>query len=228
MKKIASLLLCAALSAGALGADKDVEDLLAKMRKAYQETKTASFELETTLLAVEGDVVIKMKGLFKSPNKLAVDIVMNIASDERKINVISDGKQIYASATGVEEVGKTDFSIDRLNQALGAANLEVLCFYDWKRQLSTDKGANMHDSTLSIRKEKWKGKEWIVLEESAPRVDIYVEYFIDPKTHFIWKTIRMTLDKEFTNGEYVLTKLKTGLTISDKRFAPPIKTAPPA
>ena len=65
-----------------------------------------------------------------------------------------------------------------------------------------------------------------MLEEAAPRVDIYVEYFIDPKTHFIWKTIQMTLDKEFTNREFVLTKLKTGLTISDKRFAPPIKTVP--
>ena len=224
MKKIATLLLCAALSVGALGADKDVEDLLAKMRKAYKETKTASFELKTFLPLPEGDLVIKMKGWFKSPSKIAVDIEM----DERKVNVVSDGKQIYATFTGAEQVAKMDYSIDMLNRILNGANLEVLCFYDWKRQLSTDKGANMHDSVLSIRKEKWKGKEWIVLEESAPQVDVYVEYFIDPKTHYIWRTIQMTLDKEFTNGEYVLSKLKTGLTISDKRFAPPIKTVPPA
>jgi hypothetical protein len=64
-----------------------------------------------------------------------------------------------------------------------------------------------------------------VLEESAPTVGVYVEYYIDPKTNFIWRTVQMSLDKEFTRGDFVIKKLTIGAKIDEKRFKKPIVTS---
>jgi len=226
MKKIALIVLCAALSAGALAADKEVEDLLAKMRKAYKNIGTVTFKLESTILAENGDIVIHMIGGFRSPNKMYIDINF----DDNRVKVVSDGKKVYVVAGNSDRVMEMPYDIDVMGQVLQGANLEVINFYDWERQLSTGQlpsgeDANMHDSKLSIRKnEKWNGKTWLVLEEAAPQVGVYVEYYIDPKTSLVWRTVQMSIDKEFTRGDYILKSLKRGAKISDKRFQKPIRT----
>ena len=221
MKKIALTLLFAALAMTAIAGDKEVEDLLAKMRKAYKDVKTATFTLESTLLADNGDIVITLTGGFKSPNKMYVDIEF----DDMKMKVISDGKRIYVFNPLFDEIRDIPYNDERMGRALSAADLELINFYDWELQLSTEKEHNMNGSKLSIRKdEEWNGKKWIVLEESAPQVNVYVEYYIDPKTHLIWRTVRMDIDKEFIRGDYVLKKLKTGVKIDDKKFKKPVIT----
>ncbi|MCH8978504.1 MAG: hypothetical protein IH945_04585 [Armatimonadetes bacterium] len=221
MKKIALLALCAALSAGAVAADEEVENLLANMRKAYKTIGTVTFKLESTVLTANGDIVIKMIGGFRSPNMMYVNIDLPGA----RVKVVSDGKKVYSVRGDSERIREMPYNIDVLGDALLGANLEVINFYDWERQLSTSEGANMHDSTLSIRKnEKWNGKTWLVLEESAPKVDVYVEYYIDPKTNLVWRTVQMSLDKEFTRGDFILKSLKMNAKISDKRFQKPIRT----
>ena len=221
MKKIALLILCAALSTGALATNDEVEELLAKMRKTYQTLGTVTFKLESTILTPNGDIVIHMIGGFKSPNKMYVDIELPGA----RVKVVSDGKKVYSVRGDSERIMEVPYDIDIMGDALMGANLEVINFYDWERQLSTGKDGNMHDSKLSIRKnEKWNGKSWLVLEESAPKVDVYVEYYIDPKTNFVWRTVQMSLDKEFSRGEFILKSLKQGAKISDKRFQKPIRT----
>ena len=221
MKKIALLTLCAALSTWALAADEEVEDLLAKMRKSYETIGTVTFKLESTILTPNGDIAIHMIGGFRSPNKMYV----NIKFPDSRVKVVSDGKKVYVVAGDSERIMEMPYNINNMGDALPGANLEVVNFYDWERQLSTTEGANMHDSTLSIRRnEKWNGKSWLVLEEAAPKVDVYVEYYIDAKTHLVWRTVQMSLDKEFTRGEFILKSLKLGAKISDKRFQKPIRT----
>lgn len=206
----------------AVAGDKEVEDLLAKMRKAYKGMKSATFMLESTLQGANGDIVVKMKGGFKSPNKMYADIDF----EDMKLKIISDGKRIYALNDVMDQVADIPYSDDNMGRALNNwANLEVINFYQWKKQLSTTEGNNMYGSKLSIRQnEEWNGKKWIVLEESAPQVNVYVEYYIDPKTHLIWRTVRMSIDKEFINGDFVLKELKTGVKIDDKMFKKPIIT----
>jgi hypothetical protein len=63
-----------------------------------------------------------------------------------------------------------------------------------------------------------------VLEESAPQANVYVEYYIDPKTNFIWRTVQMSLDKEFIRGDFIIKKLTIGAKIDDKKFKKPIIT----
>lgn len=219
MNKNVLLILCTALSTGALAADKEVEDLLAKMRVAYKNIGTATFRLESTLLAENGNLVLKMIGGFSSPNKMYVFI----DSEDIHLKIISDGKRIYAVNDTVEQVADIPFSNLRLGQALSFANLEVLNFFDWEKQLSTSESANMSDSELSIRKNvDWNGKTWLVLEESAPQVGVYVEYYIDPESHLIWRTVQMTLDKKITRGDYILKALNRGAKVRDWRFRKPL------
>jgi len=221
MKKFVITILAASLAMSAVAADKEVEDLLAKMRKAYKEVKTATFTLESTLLAGNGDIVVTLKGGFKAPNKMYADI----KSAEFKMKFISDGKTIFLIDSANDEVSDIPYSDRNMGRALSVANLELINFYEWKKQLSTEKDHNMHDSKLSIRQnEEWNGKKWTVLEESAPQAGVYVEYYIDPKTHLIWRTVQMTLDKEFIRGDYVLKQLKIGVKIDDKRFKKPVIT----
>jgi outer membrane lipoprotein-sorting protein len=221
MKKIALLLLTAALAAPTFAADKEVEELLKKMRDAYKGVSTATFTMEATILGENGDITVKMDGGFKNPNLMYVDAV----GDGNKAHIVCDGAKIYAMADGMDKLLEIPYSVDNLGGALGAANLEVLNFFDWKRQLSTAKGDNMAESKLSIKKSvKWNNKTWIVLEESAPTVGVYVEYYIDPKTNFIWRTVQMSIDKEFTRGDYIIKTLKTGAKIDEKKFQKPVIT----
>jgi outer membrane lipoprotein-sorting protein len=222
MNTSALLLLTAAIAAPPPQASKEVEDLLAKMRNAYKTVGTATFSMEATILAENGDVVVKMDGGFKSPNLMYVDAV----SEENKAHIVSDGTKIYAVADGVARVLEIPYNVDNMGRVLSGANLELINFYDWKRQLSTAKGDNMAESKLSIRKnEKWNNKTWTVLEEAAPAMDVYVEYYIDPKTYFVWRTVQMSLDKEFTRGDFVVKALKTGVKIDEKKFQKPVITS---
>lgn len=221
MKKIALIILAASLAMSAAAGDKEVEDLLAKMRKAYKDVKTATFSLESTLLAGNGDIVVTLKGGFKSPNKMYGDIEI----DDVKLKFISDGKRIYRIDTFNDEIMDLPYSPEQMQVTIRSANLELINFYDWERQLSTEKDHNMYESKLSIRQnEEWNGKKWTVLEESAPTVGVYVEYFIDPKTHLIWRTLQMDLDKDIIRGDYVLKELKIGVKIDDQKFKKPIIT----
>ncbi len=221
MKKTALLLLTAAFAATSFAADKEVEALLKKMRDTYKGVSTATFTMEATIQAENGDISVKMDGGFKNPNLMYVDA----SGDGNKAHIVCDGTKIYATAEGMAQVLEIPYNVDNMGRMISGANLEVLNFFDWKRQLSTAKGDNMAESKLSLRKNvKWNNKTWIVLEESAPQANVYVEYYIDPKTNFIWRTVQMSLDKEFTRGDFVIKKLTIGAKIDDKRFKKPIVT----
>ncbi|MES1227688.1 MAG: hypothetical protein ABUL72_03400, partial [Armatimonadota bacterium] len=108
-----------------------------------------------------------------------------------KLVQITNGKQ-SSTKTPDGKVTKAKFDLDKIAAPL---NLETLCFWDSKRQLSTDKGANMHDSKLRLlQKETWKDKDYMVLEETAERSKVFVRYFIDPKTKYIVRTVVYNLE----------------------------------
>ncbi len=219
IKRIALVLFSLTLVANAFATDKEVEALLAAMRKTYKEVKTAAFTMEATILSSNGDITITMDGVFKNPNKMSVKV--NV--EDKSFRMICDGTNLFGVSEDSPTIHSEKYSLDKMGEMLMGSNLEVINFYDWKRQLSTAKGDNMHDSKLSIRQnEKWNGRKWTVLEESAPTVGVYVEYYIDPATNFVWRTVRMSLDKEFIQGDFVLKSLKTGVKVEDSRFKKPV------
>ena len=221
MKKTAFLILATLTASASFASDKAVEDLLSKMRDAYRNIGTATFSLEATILGENGDFVAKMDGSFKSPNLVYV----SMSAEGEKATVASDGVKIYAVAGDNKKILEVPYDDQTLGQILSGANLEVINLYDWKRQLSTAEGDNMHDSKLAIKKDvSWNGKKWTVLQETAATVGVYVEYYVDPKTNLIWRTVQMSLDKEFTRGDYVLKSLKPGAKVDEGKFKKPVIT----
>jgi outer membrane lipoprotein-sorting protein len=216
--KSIALTLFVALSTAALAADKEVEELLSKMRDAYKGTKSVRMTTAVTSYFEEEKFESTFEISFKNPNKVRMT-TDKLFGMEGQIKIISDGKTITVITP--EEKDEVPYSIEAMSDG-APVNLETLCLWDWKRQLSTEAEGNMHKSELKLVKEqKWNDKEWIVLEESAPTQKVFVRYWIDPKTHFIWRTEVMTLEGRDKLQECIVKKLDTELTLEDSVFDGP-------
>lgn len=219
MKRYAIFALGLVGAATAFGADAQVEELLSKMRTAYSRTKSARFEVTTDLTQSERKIKVSMKVDFAAPNKMRAQLSMGSTGTA---TVICNGKSIV-SAFGPNISPSQPYGLDALGRSL-PANLETLCFFDWKRQLSTGAGGNMSKSKLTIiPSEKWNGKSYLVLEESAPQQDVFVRYFIDPATYLIWRTHSVSLKAKKPLMDARLTRLELGASIDPKVFELPKK-----
>lgn len=213
MKKLFFVPVLVMASLVAHAADKDVEDLLTNMRKAYQSVKSAKFVMDGKLTTPGGNLEVTVAGKFMAPNLLKAEVtVFGQAS-----NVVTDGATIKASAPGMD-AQKRKYTTEALNQAL-PANLEIICFYDWKKQLSTEKGNNMAESKLAIKKAvEWNGRRWLLLQETAPTVGVYVEYYVDQDTWLINRTVVQDLETKKPQGDYRLKSLELGAKVEKKDF----------
>ena len=208
MKKpilIVSILLTASIS---FTSDKQVEDLLSKMRGAYSATQSAQFTVKVTA----GQNALTAECLYQSPFKFRMDVT---TPKNGKVSIVSDGKELGLIAGGKTRSQKV--SGDNLGSFISPLNLEAICFFDWKKQLSTASGDNMHDSTFKIvQSESWNGKSWIVLEETASKQNIFARYFIDPKTYYIWRTTVDQNKKRASDGQ--IQSLKINPKIDPSKF----------
>lgn len=211
---VASLIL--AVSGLATAADKDVEELLAKMRDTYKAVKSAKITSES-VLHIEGEkVTATIDTTYKSLNKAFMRST-NLFGMEGVVKVICDGKKIVASTPEGKE--EEDFTVEALSQAM-PLNLEVMSFWDWKRQLSTEKGANMEFSEFKLLKDQsWNDKKWTILEETAKGQGVFVRYWIDPKTNFIWKSEVADLESRDKIMESTIKSLELDTEVSDSVFA---------
>jgi len=207
------------LSAFAIAADADVEALLGKMRDAYKGVKGARFQTQTTMFVESEKLEAEFDVTFKNPNKvrLTTDKLFGM---EGQVKVISDGKTIsIITPDGKEEI---PFSVEAMSDG-APVNLETLCFWDYNRQLSTGEDGNMKKSELTIKKdEEWNDKKWTVLEEVAKEQEVFVKYWIDPKTNFIWRTQVFTLEKRDQVMECTVKKLDTNVVVDDSMFDGPV------
>lgn len=181
-----SILALAAIPAFA--ADKDVEDILKVLRDNYSKAKSVQMEVVSTMLVGEGEEIqLSSKAWYLGPSTFRIET----KADTGTIISASDGKNGYNK--GIDgKVVKGKFDPDDIASPV---NLEVLCFWDWKRQLSTTKGNNMNESELRLlKKETWKDKDYMVLEEKAPKSKVFVRYYIDPVKKFIVRTAVYSLD----------------------------------
>jgi len=188
-----------------LAADKDVEAMLKTLRESYKKVKSARFEVQAVLPEAGGDDnPINSTVQYRAP--LSFRIVSKAKSmGPSEVLLISDGKQLYSKTPD----GKTTKKALNLDEPGAFLNLESLCFWDYKRQLSTDTGANMHDSQLRLlKRETWKDRDFMVLEEKAPKSKVFVRYYIDPKTKLIMRTTVYDLEDTATiRGDYRITKV---------------------
>lgn len=208
---------CAWLVAGsAWGADEVVESLLAKMRAAYSSVKTARLQVSATGQGVRGKATTVVE--YMAPNRVRAVITVG----GRSATLYCDGKSITILPEGGEPVSMS-YRREVMENAL-PANLEVICFYDWQKQLSTSKGNNMEKSKLKVVPgQTWKGKQWTVLEETAPAQKVFVRYYIDPATSLIWRTVVQDLNKKTTLLESMLSSLNLNVSLKESIFVAPKK-----
>jgi len=198
-------------------APKPVEDLLAKMRKAYSSVKTAALEVHVKNAGQNGQITGRFSFKFASPNRIKYLAEVGANHTER----YCDGKEIVTIRND-KRASTTTINVDTLGGEV-PGNLEWLSFFDWKRQLSTAQGANMARSTFKlIPSESWNKKNWIVLEETATFMNLKVRYFIDPKSYFIWRCDVSQISQKRQVIHTEVTKLEIGPKLDASVFkAPP-------
>ena len=166
-------------------ATRDVEDLLARMRAAYQDITTADVRFISSRghSKMEGQLQYERPGTVEATLQLPEYGTVRVSSDGERIRVIDP------ELTAPEEL---KWSVQNLRTAV-AANLEVISLWDSQRQLSTGEGGNMRGDTLRlVQPETWNRKRWLVLEERAGG-DLY-RYYIDPATYLIHRTLATRSD----------------------------------
>jgi outer membrane lipoprotein-sorting protein len=209
-------MLLAGCPAFALDSDKEVQKLLASMRTAYSTVESASLLVKTEFdnLGKRESQSISMS--FQKPNLLHLDFSYKGQTATR----ICDGKKVYTMGSGGGRQVMT-YSLDALGGDL-PINLESMSFFDWKRQLSTSSGANMEKSRFKvIPSEQWNDRDWIVLEETAHGQNVFVRYFIDPRTYYIWRCEVKSIDSKKFMMETEVQKLMVNVKLDPKLFAAP-------
>jgi len=200
----------------AFGADQDVEALLAKMRAAYSGAKSARLHVTAKAQGTAANATTVVE--YMAPNKVRAVIT----SGGRSATLYCDGKNVTVLPKGGEPVTMS-YRREIMESAL-PVNLEVICFYDWQKQLSTAKGNNMEKSKLKIVPgQSWNGKKWTVLEETASAQKVFVRYYIDPSTSLIWRTVVQDLDKKNTLLESTLTSVSLNVSLKESIFVAPKK-----
>lgn len=206
--------LMVAATSFAFAEDEEVEKLLARMREVYSSTRTAKITVKTSgprfgketvttdiTYMKERKIYAKLTGTHVAPGGARFFI-----SDGQKVSVEDLSKNVQA--------GRFDLDFIPI-----PVNLEVMSFWDWKRQLSTAPGANMEESEMKLRKGvQWSGKEWWVLEETANGQNVYVDYYIDPKTALIHRVQVYDLRRKQLRTETVVTKIERNVRVDPNLF----------
>lgn len=197
----------------ALGADKEVEALLAKMRSIYSGTKSAHVVVKTTNNKL-GSKPITVDMYYMAGRKIRASVDGIASRHGKTYRYTSNGSRVaYDDFAGNVQYG--DFSLD----VPIPVNLEAMSFWDWKRQLSTSPGSNMQDSRFRIKSnEPWNGKKWTVLEETAYGQDVFVRYFLDPSTAMIYRVVVYDLARKEIRQETIVQKLERNVRVDPKMF----------
>lgn len=220
MRSIAVSLLALATSA-AFAADKDVEDILRVLRQNYSNAKSAQLEVQSYMRELGDQYLLTTRMQYVKPGKFRL-VTKGESMGPNPLLMVSDGKTSYTKdPTG--KVTREKFDPDKVASPI---NLESLCFWDWKRQLSTAKGDNMNASELRLlKKETWKDKDYMVLEEKAPKSNVFVRYYIDPVKKFIVRTAVYSLeDASILLQDHKVTKFELNPKIDPTAVKLPAST----
>ncbi|MBX3118423.1 MAG: hypothetical protein KF784_05110 [Fimbriimonadaceae bacterium] len=198
--------------------NSQAEQLLSDMRAAYQKPQTIHIKTQATLLmeAAKSPQTMHFDLTFKRPYKVYCKVTQFPGQEGKDIYWVTDGKTL--KSTGPEGTRKGTIKPDEIGKGW-PINLECLSFWDSDRQLSTKAGANMEKSKFVIlENEAWNGKEWTVLEETAFGQDVFVRYFIDPKTFYIWRCEVWDLERKTARYDIKVTELEIDPVVDDKIF----------
>ncbi|SRR5581483_4312064 len=193
----------------------EAEALLAKMRAAYQAVKSAKFTVQFEAADSTGPTVTgSVNYEYMSPSKLRAEFTV---PPQAPFRLICNGKAI-AIFTSAGKRREFSFSFKTLSANL-PTNLETICFYDAEHELSVGKGGNMAHSKLQVLTSvPWNDKKWTVLRETDSAEDITVDYFIDPASSLIYRTLGSEISSKKTYIDARVIALQLNPTIDPSRF----------
>jgi hypothetical protein len=204
-------------SAPVVPPSKEVSELLKKMRTAYSTAKSAKMATSFTQTEQGRGITILSKGSYRAPASFRIESTGLPGFAGKAYLLITDGKRIQVDGMPGKPVAET-YGVQTMVEDLPHTNLEVLCFWDWKRQLSTERGGNMRASTFKLSTAQWKGKSFKLLEETAKAQGILVKYFIDPKSSLIWKTEQYRLGAKTPFTSSWIDKMEINTPVDSKIF----------
>jgi hypothetical protein len=204
--------------AGPAPAEKETDALLRRMRNAYDRLQAAKVGFSFRRPSDREQAAPSGNLIFAAPSRIRAEMDF---PDYGSVKVYCDGRTITTLDATEDEPEVTDYTPDGVHRMV-PANLEILCLFDWRRQLSTAPGGNMHDSRLRVlATESWNQKEWTVLEETAGNV--VIRYYIDPQTFLIWRTRIGDTTGQETSYDGWLTAFQPLDTVDQRQFEAPVK-----
>ena len=183
--------------------DASVQWLLMRMRDAYAAIDRVKLETRERRRTPDGwsvrDGVVEFRGDSEVRARFFIP-------DYGEVAVNSDGFKITVDDPARSGPDTRRHTASNLNFTL-LGNLEVYSFYDAFRQLSTAEGGFMAGSYLRVTPtETWGGRSWTVLGEEAG--NLRIEYFVDPESYLIWRTVQRDAVSGEIRYESFLEKLE--------------------
>lgn len=193
----------------------EAETLLKEMQAAYHAAHRAEFDVKFTL--TDRQVVAKgtVHCQHEFPDRFRA-VVAGIA--HAPLTIVGDGHVVFARDANGKTV-RNRYSHERLSQLL-PSNVETFAFYD-DSELSTGHGGAMEGSTLTVGTGSWNSKVWTLLHEVNTADKVSADYYIDPKTHLIWRTVSTDMESNTVFSDCEISSL-----ILDPHFGPDIFKIP--
>jgi len=202
---------------------KDVQDLLDKMHAAYSKIHSADMTVSVQLGSPQKYFTLSSRIRYVEPNLFREDISESKSSDPSIASVpgftfICDGKNEQCTGRADGKDGIKPFSRAHVQDDGAPVYKEALCVWDWDRQWSPPKGgAGFH---YELGSPIVNGKKWIGLAETSADKSESFEYYIDPDTYLIKRTLYFLPGdgKWMPVGNYVVTDMKINPEIDKSIF----------
>ena len=202
MRRIIAFL-ALALTCGLCPAD-DIKPLLKDMAKAYKALKSAHVTMDLNMIDDEDDsdsMKIKFDLLFIAPNKQRMEVT---DGEQDGAVVLMEGNKIVWYKANSDDTGK---AIEEAKDDQDAKPSDdendndssppvTGMFEDPEKRLSTDKGGAFSGTDLSSYNATWDDKQWTVIQETFAKQGVIRRYYIDPKTHFVWRVTDSDTDAD--------------------------------
>jgi outer membrane lipoprotein-sorting protein len=208
----------------------DVKQVIADMKKAYSEAKSAKVKLEMTLPFLQEispgseDYGLRVEMNYIAPAK--VHVSMKSEEDDGEDMILENGKVIWSksgdheedegSSDEEEDVDPEDYSDD------GGPHLMFGDFFFQAETLfSTDAKGAFGGSDLDAHSERWNDKQWTVIQETFSKQGIIRRFYVDPETFLIWRVTDSDIDEDKIMADFTVTSMDLNVEIDPELVKPP-------
>lgn len=198
----------------------DVKKALDDMRTAYKAVKSATLKLQLTVPEDSDDPgsVLKFDYNFSSPDKERATFF--VPGDSDGFTVISEGDKVLWSSKPMDDDKDSDDKDDADADDPEGTGFPTQFFSDPDAFLMTADG-EFGGTDLDVHDEKWNDKEWTVIQETFSKDQTIRRFYIDPKTHLVWRVTDSDTADDKIQSDFQVMSLEINPKLDDTLFEPP-------